>query len=39
MSSTCDAADALAALEAARRAIRIRLAGEERWIAIEDAGR
>ncbi|HST64740.1 MAG TPA: ATP-dependent helicase, partial [Mycobacteriales bacterium] len=26
-------------LEAARRAIRVRIAGEERWIAIEDAGR
>ncbi|MEA2142277.1 MAG: ATP-dependent helicase Lhr and Lhr-like helicase, partial [Solirubrobacteraceae bacterium] len=29
----------LAALEEARRAIRVRIAGEERWIAIEDAGR
>ncbi|WP_433787332.1 ATP-dependent helicase [Actinomycetospora sp. CA-101289] len=29
----------LAELEAARRAIRVRVAGEERWIAIEDAGR
>ena len=29
----------LEALEAARRAIRVRIAGEERWIAIEDAGR
>jgi ATP-dependent Lhr-like helicase len=29
----------LAELEAARRAIRVRIAGEERWIAIEDAGR
>lgn len=29
----------LADLEAMRRAIRIRVAGEERWIAIEDAGR
>src|SRR5207244_6432823 len=29
----------LAELEATRRAIRIRVAGEERWIAIEDAGR
>jgi ATP-dependent Lhr-like helicase len=29
----------LAELEAARRAIRIRIAGQERWIAIEDAGR
>ena len=26
-------------LEAARRAIRVRIAGEERWAAIEDAGR
>ncbi len=26
-------------LEAARRAIRVRMAGEERWLAIEDAGR
>jgi ATP-dependent helicase Lhr and Lhr-like helicase len=26
-------------LEAARRAIRVRVAGEERWLAIEDAGR
>ncbi len=29
----------LADLEAARRALRVRIAGEERWIAIEDAGR
>ena len=29
----------LAELEAARRAIRIRVAGEERWIGVEDAGR
>ena len=29
----------LAELEAARRAIRVRVAGEERWLAIEDAGR
>ncbi|MCW2604850.1 MAG: putative ATP-dependent helicase lhr [Pseudonocardiales bacterium] len=29
----------LAALEEARRAIRVRIAGEERWMAIEDAGR
>jgi ATP-dependent helicase Lhr and Lhr-like helicase len=29
----------LEALEAARRAIRVRIAGEERWLAIEDAGR
>ena len=27
------------ALESARRAIRVRIAGEERWIGIEDAGR
>jgi ATP-dependent Lhr-like helicase len=30
---------ALGELEATRRAIRVRLAGEERWIAVEDAGR
>ncbi|MHA6793366.1 ATP-dependent helicase [Pseudonocardia bannensis] len=29
----------LAELESARRAIRVRIAGEQRWIAIEDAGR
>ncbi|MBW8483598.1 ATP-dependent helicase [Actinomadura parmotrematis] len=29
----------LAELEAARRAIRVRIGGEERWCAIEDAGR
>jgi len=29
----------LAALEETRRAIRVRIAGEERWAAIEDAGR
>jgi ATP-dependent Lhr-like helicase len=29
----------LAALEAGRRAIRVRIAGEQRWLAIEDAGR
>ena len=29
----------LAELEARRRAIRVRIAGEERWLAIEDAGR
>ena len=29
----------LADLEAERRAIRVRIAGEERWLAIEDAGR
>jgi ATP-dependent helicase Lhr and Lhr-like helicase len=26
-------------LEAARRAVRVRVAGEERWVAVEDAGR
>jgi ATP-dependent Lhr-like helicase len=34
-----DAPAHLTALEAARRAIRVRVAGEERWAAIEDAGR
>lgn len=34
-----DAGAALAELEATRRAIRLRISGEERWIAIEDAGR
>jgi ATP-dependent Lhr-like helicase len=29
----------LAALEEARRAIRVRIAGEQRWMAIEDSGR
>ncbi|WP_375493329.1 ATP-dependent helicase [uncultured Jatrophihabitans sp.] len=29
----------LAALEESRRAIRVRVAGEQRWLAIEDAGR
>jgi len=29
----------LGELEAARRAIRVRVAGEQRWLAIEDAGR
>ena len=29
----------LAELEASRRAIRVRIAGEQRWLAIEDAGR
>ncbi|HEY2271229.1 MAG TPA: ATP-dependent helicase [Jatrophihabitantaceae bacterium] len=29
----------LAALEETRRAIRVRVAGEQRWLAIEDAGR
>jgi ATP-dependent Lhr-like helicase len=32
-------AEWLAELEAARRAIRVRIAGEERWLPIEDAGR
>ena len=36
--SSVDAAAALADLEAQRRAARIRIAGEERWIAAEDAG-
>jgi ATP-dependent Lhr-like helicase len=29
----------LAELEAARRALRVRIAGQERWVAVEDAGR
>jgi ATP-dependent Lhr-like helicase len=33
------AGDALAALEAERRAVRVRLAGEERWVAVEDLAR
>jgi ATP-dependent Lhr-like helicase len=37
--SGLDASTALAELERSRRAIRARIAGEERWIAIEDAGR
>ena len=37
--SGLDAATALDELEGARRAIRIRIAGEERWITVEDAGR
>ncbi|MFZ0160227.1 MAG: helicase-related protein, partial [Kineosporiaceae bacterium] len=32
-------ADWLARLEASRRVIRVRVAGEERWAAVEDAGR
>ncbi|MCO1660863.1 Lhr family helicase [Pseudonocardia humida] len=32
-------AEWLAELEAARRAIRVRVGGEERWLSIEDAGR
>ena len=34
-----DAAAALAELEGARRAVRARIAGEERWMAIEDVAR
>ena len=34
-----DGAAALVELEGARRALRVRIAGEERWIAVEDAGR
>ncbi|HEX7196545.1 MAG TPA: DEAD/DEAH box helicase, partial [Candidatus Limnocylindria bacterium] len=34
-----DAEEALSALEQSRRAIRVRVAGEERWIAIEDVAR
>jgi len=34
-----DAADALRELERARRAVRVRIAGEERWIAVEDVAR
>ena len=43
--TTAEAADRgvrpewLDALQAARRAIRVRIGGEERWLAIEDAGR
>ncbi len=29
----------LAELQSARRALRVRIAGEERWVAVEDAGR
>jgi ATP-dependent Lhr-like helicase len=32
-------AEWLAGLESARRAIRVRIAGEQRWLAVEDAGR
>jgi ATP-dependent helicase Lhr and Lhr-like helicase len=32
-------AELLAELESARRALRVRIAGEERWVAVEDAGR
>ena len=34
-----DAAAALDELERSRRAVRIRIGGEERWIAVEDVGR
>ncbi len=34
-----DAAAALAELERLRRAVRVRIAGEERWIAVEDVAR
>ena len=34
-----DAAGWLAELEAARRAVRVRVAGQERWIAVEDVAR
>ena len=37
--SGIDAAAALAELERSRRAIRVRVGGEVRWIAVEDAGR
>ncbi len=37
--SGLEAAVVLDELERARRALRVRVAGEERWIAIEDAGR
>ena len=37
--SGLEADAALAELEATRRAIRVRIAGEERWIAVEDAAR
>ncbi|MEO5986189.1 MAG: DEAD/DEAH box helicase, partial [Candidatus Limnocylindria bacterium] len=39
VTSEVDAVAALGELERSRRAIRIRIAGEERWIAVEDAGR
>ncbi|HEX7173193.1 MAG TPA: helicase-related protein, partial [Candidatus Limnocylindria bacterium] len=34
-----DAADALRELERTRRAVRVRIGGEERWIAVEDVAR
>ena len=37
--SGVDAGPALAELEATRRAVRVRVGGEERWIAVEDAAR
>jgi ATP-dependent Lhr-like helicase len=37
--SGLQATDALDELEATRRAIRVRIAGEERWIAVDDAAR
>ena len=37
--SGLEAPEALGELEATRRAIRVRIAGEERWIAVEDAAR
>ena len=37
--STLDAADALEALRSSRRAVPMRIAGEERWVAIEDVAR
>ncbi len=39
VSDGLDAAASLAELEATRRALRIRIGGEERWIAVEDVGR
>src|SRR6266542_3290231 len=38
-SASADAADWLTDLQAARRAVQIRIAGEERWIAVEDVAR
>ncbi len=37
--SGVDSAAALSELEATRRAVRVRVGGEERWIAVEDAAR
>ena len=34
----CDAAAMLAALQEERRAVRLRIGGEERWVAADDAG-